>query len=201
MTRVPQRAGTPGAWSTRVEADMANRTPVGKSIWCDDPRGGGGHSRCAGTACSCDCHNPTHKTCRTCGEVKPRAEFPKAAANFDGLQTRCYECKRRVDAEYRAKQPNGWMRDASLKKYGLMQADYEALLASQGGRCAICRTDDAQIHTSKRGLKGAFHVDHDHRTGKVRGILCGPCNQGLGRFKDNPEALRRAAAYLDGRLV
>jgi len=59
----------------------------------------------------------------------------------------------------------------------------------QQNRCAIC---DA----SEPGGQGDFHVDHDHATGKVRGLLCSRCNTSLGLYRDSPERLRRAADYL-----
>lgn len=71
--------------------------------------------------------------------------------------------------------------------YGLTHQELQLLL-DQHEKCAVCGTDEW-------GIKGPC-VDHDHSTGKVRGILCGSCNQGLGRFRDNPAHLRAAANYL-----
>jgi len=78
-----------------------------------------------------------------------------------------------------------------LKQYGLTVAEYDAMLSKQGGVCAICY----QPETS--GLKQFLSVDHNHRTTKVRGLLCNACNHGLGHFHDNPDRLRRAAVYLE----
>jgi hypothetical protein len=64
------------------------------------------------------------------------------------------------------------------------------LLAAQGGRCAICVGEWTGHHI-------APHIDHDHATGKVRGLLCVNCNNGLGRFGDDPRRLRAAAQYLE----
>lgn len=72
--------------------------------------------------------------------------------------------------------------------YGMTVQQFHDLLESQGQACAICRTLDW-------GIKGPA-VDH-HTTGVVRGILCGSCNNGLGRFKDDPARLRAAAEYLE----
>lgn len=74
------------------------------------------------------------------------------------------------------------------EKYGLTREELKLLLR-QHDRCAICDTD-------AWGKKGPC-VDHDHETGRVRGILCGSCNQGLGRFRDDPVRLRAAADYLE----
>jgi hypothetical protein len=62
------------------------------------------------------------------------------------------------------------------KKYGITAADYERMFAEQDGKCLICRTD-------KTGRWSFFHVDHDHATGKVRGLLCVSCNTRLGWFE------------------
>ena len=72
-----------------------------------------------------------------------------------------------------------------------MSDEYEALLASQGGVCVICGLPPR----SRR-----LDVDHDHRTGAIRGLLTHRCNQGLQMFNDDPERLRRAADYLEGLL-
>lgn len=76
--------------------------------------------------------------------------------------------------------------------YGITVADFDRMLAEQGGACAICRTTDP------RG-KGRFHVDHDHDTGRVRGLLCHHCNVMLGNAGDSAERLRMGADYLDRR--
>lgn len=79
-----------------------------------------------------------------------------------------------------------------LEKYGLTEAAYGAMLAAQGNACGICRRP---IRDHGKPL----HVDHDHATGRVRGLLCSPCNQALGIFGDTAEGLRRALDYLEGR--
>ena len=68
--------------------------------------------------------------------------------------------------------------------------DYARLLEDQGGVCAICRSSD----TRSKGRR--FHIDHDHETGEVRGLLCGPCNTGIGGLNDDPDCLLTAVAYL-----
>lgn len=76
--------------------------------------------------------------------------------------------------------------------YGLTEEAFTAMLAAQGGVCAICRTD-----TWERGKGNQPHVDHDPATGKIRGILCGGCNNGLGNFDHDPARLCAAADYLE----
>lgn len=78
---------------------------------------------------------------------------------------------------------------AYLRIYGLGLKDYNKMFAKQEGHCAICG-----IHQSE--LKIALHIDHNHETGRNRGLLCHQCNIGLGVFEDNAERLERAAEYL-----
>jgi hypothetical protein len=73
------------------------------------------------------------------------------------------------------------------KTYGITILDYDKLYVAQDGRCAICGGG-----TSKNFLA----VDHDHKTGEVRGLLCGNCNKGLARFMDKPWNLLKAYQYL-----
>lgn len=76
-------------------------------------------------------------------------------------------------------------------KYGITMEDYKNIFHSQGSCCAICGVSNLPTN-------GAFHLDHDHTTGKIRGILCNKCNHGLGLFMDNTDFLLRAATYLGG---
>ena len=75
------------------------------------------------------------------------------------------------------------------RKFGVTAVEYEAMRARQQDRCAICGT-------SKPGGKGDWHLDHDHTTKKVRGLLCQNCNIGLGNFQDSFALLVRATMYL-----
>lgn len=75
-----------------------------------------------------------------------------------------------------------------LTRHGLRPEDYGELFDAQHGKCAICKRPPRD---------GEFlHIDHDHETGKVRGLLCRNCNAGLGQFKDDVDRLMAAAAYL-----
>ena len=76
-----------------------------------------------------------------------------------------------------------------MREYGLTLAEYDAILRAQGGKCAICRKAPRQ---GKR-----LAVDHNHKTGAIRGLLCMAHNRGIGLFGDDPAILRSAIAYLD----
>lgn len=79
------------------------------------------------------------------------------------------------------------------REYGITLDDYNRILAEQGGGCGICGVVAAR---SKAGGT-RLHVDHDHATGKARGLLCDTCNRGIGQLGDDPERLRAAARYLE----
>ena len=87
--------------------------------------------------------------------------------------------------EWKRTHPEAVSRSKRKAKYGITDVQYNTLLLAQCGRCAIC----TEILTEP-------HVDHDHVTGHIRGLLCELCNRGLGFFKDNPEALRFASDFL-----
>jgi hypothetical protein len=81
------------------------------------------------------------------------------------------------------------LRDAYYRRtFGISADDFDALLAEQGGGCAICGCVPER--------EASLHVDHDHLSGEIRGILCIGCNQGLGQFRDDPDLLERAAGYV-----
>lgn len=89
-----------------------------------------------------------------------------------------------------------------IKKYGISIHEYNALLERQGGVCALCGQPEIKMQSRGLGMKptpDSLHVDHDHRTGKVRGLLCYRCNTGIGKLLDNPDLLRKAADYLEGK--
>lgn len=117
--------------------------------------------------------------CAQCKTVRLESDFHRDAAQPHGRAYRCRDCK--VTAETARRRAD------RMKLYGFTLADYDAMLAAQGGGCAVCEAPP--------GAR-ALHVDHDHRTGEVRGLLCNNCNQGLGRFNDDPDRLIAAAMYL-----
>ena len=78
-----------------------------------------------------------------------------------------------------------------MRQYNITLAEYDAMFMSQGQVCVICHTDNPGAGRSR------FSVDHDHETGKVRGLLCHGCNIVLGMVKDKPKILRDAAGYLE----
>lgn len=82
-------------------------------------------------------------------------------------------------------------KSALRRRFGISIVDYEFMESSQKNKCAIC--GGSQV----KGRR--LCVDHCHSSYRIRGLLCDRCNQGIGNFKDNPETLKRAAAYLESR--
>lgn len=79
------------------------------------------------------------------------------------------------------------------RKYGISLLDYSRLFMAQDGKCAICGGEDAG---HRNGEPKALAVDHCHETGKVRGLLCEACNQGIGKLKEDVTILQKAIQYL-----
>jgi hypothetical protein len=78
--------------------------------------------------------------------------------------------------------------------YGCTNNEFEAMLAAQQGNCAICKAPE---NTTHKGRLRRLSVDHDHVTGRIRALLCGACNIGLGSLQNDPEVLKAAIAYLE----
>ncbi len=102
----------------------------------------------------------------------------------------CVECAKQSVAKKAAQGYQRWRRIE--KEYGLTREEYEELRNKQDSKCAIC--SNTFISDTKT------HVDHCHSTGKVRGLLCGPCNQALGLFKEDLTLLEKASLYLAKHL-
>ena len=134
------------------------------------------------------------RTCAHCGQSKPRSEFYKETRGKDGIRTCCKECFRAADTVRRASEPEKqremrW-RSQLKRTYGIDADDYYQMMATQGGACAICGSEDGG------GKNGVLQVDHDHNGGGVRGLLCEDCNNMLARAHDDPKILAAAAEYL-----
>ena len=123
-----------------------------------------------------DLNTTEEKQCDECFKYLCITKFDKDPYRSDGLDHRCKECK----ADTRRKQ-----------KYGLEGNSYGIMLRNQEYRCRICRIHQDELRNKK------FDVDHDHKSGKVRGLLCPKCNKGLGCFLDSPINMRVGADYIE----
>jgi len=144
------------------------------------------------------------KTCNRCKQKKSKKDFFINSKRSDGLQTYCKPChleygreryanpeafqrrkmKSDIYKERRKKSSRKWYLKSN---YGITEEKYLELLNYENGKCWIC----------KNSYDYFLHVDHDHTTGKIRGLLCGKCNRGIGLFDDNKNIVRSAADYLE----
>lgn len=111
-----------------------------------------------------------HPWCRPCEKIYARNYYRQNSEEIRSRRGPSYS-------------PHAWRKH----KYGLTPEGFTALYVSQDGRCAVCQTSK----TSRE-----LDVDHCHETGKVRGLLCGPCNRGIGQLKDDPSLVMAAAIYI-----
>ncbi len=134
----------------------------------------------------------------------PRCKIIKAIEHFHKNAQRGYPCKNCYSIykkhyyqkpEIKKKEYISLMRRYFKKKFGITLEIYQEMLIKQNGVCAICKQEEKSFH-SKSKLPIKLAVDHCHRTGKIRGLLCRSCNQGLGIFKDDINRFEMAIEYL-----
>jgi len=122
------------------------------------------------------------KICNKCITAKSKKCFKVNKDAEDGLANICISCS------------SIQTRDRALKStYGILLKDKKRMFRKQGERCGICKNTLPEMTKS--------HVDHDHNTQEIRGILCRNCNLGLGNFKDSVEYLKNAISYLQTHEV
>lgn len=132
-----------------------------------------------------------YKTCTKCGESKLRSEhFNIDRSRPDGFKNHCKKCANEYSKAHRrtSKGREANRRNQLKRNYGITIEDYNELTLKQGGVCALCGKEE----TIGRRLA----VDHCHKTGKVRGLLCQACNTGIGKLGDSIELLQKAIKYL-----
>ena len=136
------------------------------------------------------------RECKTCGEVKPHSEFHKNKKYKDNIRPHCKVCRREYENKshhkHKHKRPYRYEEDKNIKlqrTYGISYQEYLYMLEAQSGCCAICGTDDPKP-------RKAFCVDHCHKTGKVRSLLCGKCNTGIGLLQEDIGIMLRAIEYI-----
>lgn len=128
--------------------------------------------------------------CVKCGEIKPLEEgFYRNPSSKSGWHTACKSCRilyanKRQKKEYKRVRHTHYMR-----KYGISLEHYNTLHTKQSGLCAIC-------HKPETGRFKFLAVDHCHKTGEIRGLLCHLCNKALGGFNDDPILVKKALDYL-----
>ena len=126
------------------------------------------------------------KICGKCKEEKNVSQFHKDSGRSGGLNSYCIDCQReKLRPMMKKIQLN-----STYRKLGITQEDFNDMFIKQGGKCKICGKHQSD-------LKKTLSVDHDHGTGKIRGLLCTQCNLGIGYFYDNIEMLQSVINYLE----
>ncbi len=126
----------------------------------------------------------TSKVCPGCNEDKPMDQYYPQPNRADGYRVYCIPCNSAQNERHRFK-----------RQYGLTLELYHIILEEQNNKCACCGTPIYK-RTESPSKKLTAHVDHDHETGRVRGLLCGTCNSGIGHLGDNQEGIERALEYV-----
>lgn len=164
------------------------------------------------------------KICNVCRLATPLNLFSKRSASKDGFSHRCKKCELLYKSEWRIKNrekylnscrnyraknkvkhniyARNWARNNSTSRrayylkrsYGISSNEYEVIFKNQNGKCAICE----RVESSKSVLGNLkrFHVDHCHKSGKIRSLLCSNCNRALGYIKENPKIAEKMKFYI-----
>lgn len=136
------------------------------------------------------------RVCTKCGQEKPEEAFGWSSRRKNRRRYDCRDCRsnmamaRGYYKKPRPHQTREYLQNRDLLRYfGITLDQYNELLQKQDGCCALCGNPP----TTRR-----LAVDHDHQTGRIRGLLCGWCNRALGLFRDDPALLTKAIGYLEG---
>jgi hypothetical protein len=142
----------------------------------------------------------TEKYCQRCDRWLLHEQFHRDSSQSSGLRAHCRECQAAYHKKNRARHLAGYRRRHLKQYYGMSQEEYNRRYIEQKGVCAICKKE---CEYRRRGGGGHrwLAVDHDHKTGKIRGLLCQKCNMILGLAFDNSDILRQAATYLEYATV
>lgn len=125
------------------------------------------------------------KKCSRCKKEKEHWEFNLCKSSASGLSSWCRSCQKKNYRKYQY-----WL------KHGITHLQYDLMAKAQNKLCIICGQPEV-LENSVSGKILSLAVDHCHKTGKIRGLLCTNCNLMLGKAKDSPEILRKAAEYLE----
>lgn len=137
---------------------------------------------------------PGQKWCPTCKDFRDASSFNLDRGSKDGLQAYCKDCRAKQQRSDYAKDPRKYIDRQYLYNYGIEAAAYRKLLEEQNGVCAAC--GNPELPRRKTVSATRLSVDHDHTTGKVRGLLCSNCNTALGLLQESPERILALLTYL-----
>ena len=133
------------------------------------------------------------KNCNNCKTDLPVDSFGSDKSRKDGKSIYCLRCRAELARTARYSKPERGRTYSRYRRYGITKEEYDRLNTEQSGLCAICGTDvPGRNHLT-------LYIDHDHKTGKVRGLLCCDCNLLLGYAKDDKTVLLKSIKYLEER--
>ena len=139
------------------------------------------------------------KICYNCGVEKPLSQFPISKRYIDNHLKICFICKREYNNKWRKKklkkEPIFDMRKDLKTNHSLSIEQYNEMLKSQNRVCAICGKEELIFDDRTKKFR-RLAVDHNHKTGKIRGLLCSLCNRGLGFFYDDINLFKKVIKYL-----
>jgi len=144
------------------------------------------------------------RTCTKCGKWKHWKSFSPNHGGSKGRKSRCQTCCAKYKAAWKKRtgyespyyyNPSDNKFRSLYSLYKLTRPEFDSIYKRQHGKCAICRRPIRKQSTKSETRRSAF-VDHDHKTGRVRGLLCQRCNCALGLFQDDPKLLKRAILHV-----
>lgn len=131
-----------------------------------------------------------NKVCRKCKIEKRVSDFYKTKQNSSGYTSQCKECRIKTVSTYRKKNKSKVNATRIKTVYGITEEEWKVLFNKQKGCCKICGTHQSKIpHT--------LHIDHCHRTGEVRSLLCRACNHAVGNVKEDINIALNLVKYID----
>ena len=134
------------------------------------------------------------KRCTKCSEYKDFNKFDKRKASKDGLTSQCTVCLRVKAMKVRKDNPESTRANNLKNRFDMTIEQYNIIFLKQKGKCRIC--NNAETMVDQKGTIKWLSCDHNHNTGKVRGLLCNACNTGIGKMGDSIKVLESAIKYL-----
>ena len=140
------------------------------------------------------------KRCKICKQQLPLDSFylllKKTGRSY--RNSYCKDCGNKKRRQYKQSPRPGqnYIRQRNLKSYGLTVDQYDEMLTAQGGVCAICNLPETHVSSFTKKIR-RLSIDHDHKTGKIRGLLCSSCNRAIGLLGDDAERIKAVLTYLE----
>lgn len=140
-------------------------------------------------------HHVYKSQCSKCERWLPFNRFPTNSKHPGKVDSWCRDCRNKQRRDNTT--PEMW-RKQNLRRFGMTPQQYDRMLEEQGGVCRVCKQPETRKRPwSKNGEINPLAVDHDHKTGEPRALLCSHCNTSLGKLDEDPERIRALADYAE----